>query len=194
MPTPLRFFYDYVDPGSYVIERMLREAAERLGVEVERIPFEVIRPPAPLVDPRAEAWRRSWEGFRPAAAEAGIALAQPGLVPWTRKAHELALHAREHGRFDEVHGALFRTFLADGKDLGRVDVLLAVAAAHGLDLTAAKAVLDVDRHTEAVAGARADAERLGVRGVPTLLADHGRLEGFRGRSTTLEFLEAANRR
>ncbi|MSR35648.1 MAG: DsbA family oxidoreductase [Gemmatimonadetes bacterium] len=193
MPTPLRFFYDYVDPGSYLIERMLGELAERSGLEMERLPFETTPPPAPLVDPRGEAWRRSWEEARPAAAEAGITLAQPRLIPWTRKAHELALHAREHGRFEDVHRALFHTFLVDGKDLGRVDVLLEVATAHGLDLTATKAVLDVDRHTEGVATARVDAERLGVLGVPTLLANHGSLEGFRGRSATLAFLEAAVR-
>jgi predicted DsbA family dithiol-disulfide isomerase len=193
MAAPVRFFFDYVDPGSYLIERMLAEVEPHLAVEVERVPFEVTPPPAPLVDPRGEGWRRFWEGARAMSAEEGVALAEPRLVPWTRKAHELALHAREHERFENVHRALFATFLVEGRDLGRVDVLLDVATRHGLDLTATKAVLDVDKHTGTVAEARAAAERLGVRGVPTLLAAHGRLEGFRGRSATIEFLEAAAR-
>jgi predicted DsbA family dithiol-disulfide isomerase len=193
MPAPVRFFFDYVDPGSYLIERMLAEVEAAHGLVVERIPYEVTPPPTPLVDPRGETWRRFWEGARAMAAEEGATLAEPRLVPWTRKAHELALHAREQGRFADIHPALFGAFLLEGRDLGRVDVLLDVATRHGLDLTAAKAVLDVDRHTGAVSDARASAERLGVRGVPTLLSEHGRLEGFRGRAATLAFLEAAAR-
>ena len=192
MPA-VRFFFDYVDPGSWLVERMLGEAAPGLGLAVERVPFEVTPPPAPLVSPRTDAWRRFWDGARAAAADEGVALADPRLVPWTRKAHELALHARAQGVFDGVHHALFTTFLVEGRDLGRVDVLLEVATKQGLDLTATKAVLDVDRHTPEVAAARVEAERLGVRGVPTLLADHGRLEGFRGRDATLAFLRAAAR-
>ena len=191
MSAPVRFFFDYVDPGSFLVERILSEEEARLGVAVERVPFELNPPPAPLPDPRGEGWRRFWEGARAMAAEEGVTLAEPRLVPWTRKAHELALHAREEQRFADVHRALFTTLLLDGKDLGRVDVLLEIATRHGLDLTRAKAVLDVDRHTGAVTDARAEAERLGVRGVPTLLAEHGRLEGFRGRSAILAFLERA---
>ena len=190
-PSPVRFFYDYVDPGSYLVERVLADVADGLGLSVERVPFEMNAPPAPLVDPTGEGWLRFWEGARAAAAEEGLALAQPRLVPWTRKAHELALHARELGRFAEMHGALFAAFLVDGRDVGRVDVLLDLALRHGLDLTHAKAVLDVDRHAGDVVAARAHAERVGVRGVPTLLAEHGRLEGFRGRAATLAFLERA---
>jgi predicted DsbA family dithiol-disulfide isomerase len=193
MPAPVQFFYDYVDPGSYLIERMLAEIEAGPGASVERVPFEVTPPPHPLVDPRSEEWRRFWDGARGMAAEEELSLAEPRIVPWTRKAHELALHAREVGSFDLIHRELFATFLLEGRDLGRVDVLLDVATRHGLDRTATKAVLDVDRHTGAVSDARVRAERMGVRGVPTLLSEHGRLEGFRGRSATLAFLEAAAR-
>ena len=186
-----RFYYDYVDPGSWLVERIVAEAEERLGILVERIPFEVTPPPQPLVDPRSEAWRRFWAGARGMAEEEGVALATPRLVPWTRKAHELALHARAAGRFAEVHGALFAAFLAEGRDLGRVDVLLDVARQAGLDAGAARPVLDVDKHTPEVSEARARAEREGVRGVPTLRLAGARLEGFRGRAATLAFLERA---
>jgi predicted DsbA family dithiol-disulfide isomerase len=193
MSAPVRFYFDYVDPGSWLVERMVGEVEPRLGVSVERVPFEVTPPPAPLVSTASEAWRRFWEGARAMADEEGVALAVPRIVPWTRKAHELVLHAREQGRSGDIHAALFAAFLAEGRDLGRVDVLLDIATKRGLDPAATKAVLDVDRHAGAVAEARAAAERLGVRGVPTLLADHGRLEGFRGRSATIAFLDAAAR-
>ena len=190
MSEPVRFFYDYVDPGSYLVERMVSELEARLGLAVERIPFEVTPPPSPLVDPRTEEWRRFWEGARAVWAEEGLALSDPRLVPWTRKAHELAEHARAEGRFAETHRALFDTFLLEGRDLGRVDVLLDVARRVGLDPSSTRPVLDVDKHAGSVTDARERAEREGVRGVPTLLAER-RLAGFRGRSATLEFLERA---
>jgi predicted DsbA family dithiol-disulfide isomerase len=193
MPGPVRFYYDYVDPASFLVERLLGERERLEGIAVERIPFETTVPPAPLVSVRSPEWRRFWSGARELCAEEGVSLAEPRIVPWTRKAHELALHAAEHGKLEDVRRDLFLAFLLEGRDLGRVDVLLDVATRNGLDLTATKAVLDVDRHTEAVAQARADAEREGIRGVPTLLADHGRLEGFRGRSATLAFLDSAAR-
>jgi predicted DsbA family dithiol-disulfide isomerase len=113
------------------------------------------------------------------------------LVPWTRKAHELALHAREEGCFFAVHRALFEVFLLEGRDFGRVDVLLKIAVQHGLDLSLTKAVLDVDRHAPMITAARARAERLGVRGVPTLRVGDRTLEGFQNQGTILAFLQQA---
>jgi predicted DsbA family dithiol-disulfide isomerase len=185
---PVRFFFDYVDPGSYLVERQLAALEATTGLQVERIPFEVTPPPAALVDPHTPAWRTFWEGARRAAAEQGVVLSDPRIVPWTRKAHELALHAREQGRFPALHAALFEAFLLEGRDLGRVDVLLDLAVRHGLDLSRTKAVLDVDRHAPDVVEARAQAERLGVRGVPTLRAGQGSLEGSHRSGTILAFL------
>src|SRR5688500_8036678 len=105
--APVRFFYDYVDPASYLTERLLAEAAPRLGLDVERAPYEATPPPAALVDTGSERWRSFWEAARETAAAEGVALADPRLVPWTRKAHELALHALEEERFALVHDALF---------------------------------------------------------------------------------------
>lgn len=186
-----RLYLDYVDPGSFLVERTVAALAPELDLAVERVPFEATPPPRPLVEVGDASWRSFWDGATRMAAEQGVALARPRLVPWTRKAHELALHAREHGCFEAVHAALFDAFLLEGRDLGRVDVLLELAAAHGLDRSATKAVLDVDRHAPAVLDARADAERAGVRGVPTLLVGRAKLEGFRGRDVTLAFLRGA---
>lgn len=191
MPTPVRFYYDYVDPGSYLVERIVAEFEERAGMAVDRIPYEVTPPPAPLVDPRNPDWLRFWEGARAMAQEEGVALgAAPRIVPWTRKAHELALHARASGRFPDIHRALLAAFLIEGRDVGRVDVLLDVARRAGVDLPDARPVLDVDKHAATVAELRDEAEREGVRGVPTLLAER-RLEGFRGRGATFALLERA---
>jgi predicted DsbA family dithiol-disulfide isomerase len=58
-------------------------------------------------------------------------------VPNSRRALALAEYAREEGRFEEVHRALFRAYWAEGRDIGSDEVLLEVAAAAGLDPTEA---------------------------------------------------------
>jgi predicted DsbA family dithiol-disulfide isomerase len=181
-----RLFFDYVDPLCFVLDRRLAGAEAETGVTVERVPFELCPPPAPLIDPAAEPWRARWSQAR--AAEPELELAAPRLVPWTRKAHELAAQAREQQRFDAVHRALFEAFHLDGRDLGRVDVLLDIAARFEMDLSHTKAVLDVDRHTEAIEQARADAERLGVVGVPALRSGSRMLAGLPDHGTILAFL------
>jgi predicted DsbA family dithiol-disulfide isomerase len=173
-----RFFYDYVDPLSYLLEIRIRALETELGPLVERHPFELRPPPAPLVLPEEPLWTQRWEAARAWAEEQGISLVAPELIPWSRKAHELALHAREKERFEEIHGAIFRAAHERGMDVGRIDVLVGVARDAGLDPTETKAVLDVDRHAAAVDGMRGEAERLGVRGVPTLLHEGELIEGW----------------
>lgn len=187
-PEPL-FFFDYIDPASLLLERRISEAEETLGRAVRRRPFEVRPPPMPLLDPDEPAWRAYWSEVAAVAEADGLSLRKPALVPWTRKAHELALQARARDRFAEVHRALFVAFLLEGRDIGRVDVLTDVAVAHGLDWTETRAVLDVDRHAEEVAQERAEAERRGIRGVPTLRAGDRSLEGLHDTGTILAFLE-----
>ena len=193
MPS-VQLFFDYVDPGSFLMERSVAAAEAATGIAIERSPFEMTVPPARLIDPRSPEWRSLWDGAVTRAQEESITLARPRIVPWTRKAHELALHAREEGRFPEIHTALFEAFMLEGKDLGRVDVLLDIATRRGLDLTRTKAVLDVDRHAAEVDEGRQSAERLRVRGVPTLRAGDRTLEGFQSSGTIRAFLQQASSR
>ncbi len=189
MTPPAVFFFDYVDPLSFLVERRLAQAEASAGVRARRRPLELRPPPGPLLDPRDPAWRRYWEEVAEEARSEGLDLRQPDLVPWTRKAHELAFQAGEEGKFDEVHLTLFRAFLLEGRDIGRVDVLADLARSHGLDWTATRTALDVDKHAGAVSEARQEAERLGVRGVPTLLAGERRLEGLPDPAAILALLD-----
>jgi predicted DsbA family dithiol-disulfide isomerase len=173
-----RLYFDYIDPGSLLMGRRLEQIAGDGGVSVHWVPFEVRPPPEPLIDPRGAAWSRYWTTMSEEARREGLGVHAPARVPWTRKAHELGLHAVEKERFPQVRTALFRAFLTEGRDLGRVDVLVEVAEGCGLDPAEAKATLDVDRYAEEVARLRAAGEAAGVKGVPTLVVDDRYLEGI----------------
>jgi predicted DsbA family dithiol-disulfide isomerase len=188
-PSVPIFFFDYTDPVSYLLDRELAAvAASPAHRTPRRVPLELCVPPAPLLDPGGPAWRWRWDLATEVAEGEGIRLAEPVLVPWTRKAHELALHARAKGFGEPVHRAVFEAVFVHGRDVGRVDVLVGLAATLGLDPTETKVVLDVDRFSEEVAAGRATASRAGITEPPALLSAHGTLQGFHNRDALFTFL------
>lgn len=197
MSPPPTVWLDYVDPACWLVEwRIRRWPSPATGSEpdspappVRRRPFEVLPPGRSVLDPDEPGWRSYLHRMREEAARLGAPLRSPSTVPWTRKAHELALLAEEEGVFLPVHTALFRAYWDEGRDIGRVDVLVEIGHAAGMDRTGVKAALDVDRFAGEVADLRVEAERRGVRGVPTLLAGERILEGYPPEGEMESFLQ-----
>jgi predicted DsbA family dithiol-disulfide isomerase len=178
---PPRLWLDLVDPLSWLQDEELR-AAEEAGVPaVVRSPLELRPPPAPLLDPGEESWTRRQEAAAAVAEPRGRTLRPPSFIPWSRKAWELVFHAREVEREAEVRRALLRAFHEEGRDLGRVDVLVELAVGLGLDRTRTKAVLDVDRHAAAVAAEAEQARELDATVPPALWTGTVLVEGFHDR-------------
>ena len=180
-------YFDFVDPGSLLIRRRLAT----LGVDCTFVGFEMRPPPEPLVEPTDPAWMAYWRSVAGALGEVGVEASAAGLVPWTRKAHELTLHAAAAGG-REVASAmsdrLFEAYVEEGRDIGRIDVLVPLAVEVGLDGTEARAVLDVDRWRDRLEEVRHHARGRGVAGVPTLAMAGDRLEGVHSIETIRGFL------
>lgn len=172
-------YSDYVCPFSYLAESGLARLKLEEGVVVEYRPFELRPAPAPLPDPADPALVAQWERtILPLAATLGVEMRRPPVVPRSRKAHELAAFAREKGVFPAMHDALFRAFFQEGRDIGRIDVLVDLAVALGLDRTETRVVLDVDRCTPEVEAAELEAVRRGILAVPTFCRDDEELAGL----------------
>lgn len=171
-------FGDYTCPFSYLAEASLaRLRAE--GVETEYRAFELRPAPVPRLDPASEGLRRWWEEeVFPAARALGVEIRYPPGQPRTRKAHEAAAFAREQGRFLEMHEALFRAFFVEGRDIGRIDVLVEVGRDAGFDPAGLKVALDIDRYTERVLADEEEARALGITGTPTFLVGTERVVGL----------------
>lgn len=178
------FFYDFIDPLSYLLAHELVAVAGGDAAADGRItwhPFELRPPPTPLVAVDDESLASRWSEAHRLAEEQGIVLDPPTLVPWTRKAHEFVLLAGEHDVAAAARRRVFEAYHLEGADIGRVDVLVSIALSMGLDRTETKAVLDVDRHQADVAALRDAALSAGVTTTPTLFVDGQRLEGFHNR-------------
>ena len=185
-PPSVTFWFDYVDPASYLVDRMLRELP---GSAVALRPLEIVPPERPVVPPGDPGWLDHLGAMAREGEAMGLVLQPPPVIPWTRKAHELAFHAREEGCFGPIHRAIFDGYFLGGLDIGRVDVLVELAADAGLDRTATRVVLDVDRFTEAVRSERASAAGTGIDGIPALVRGGERLVGFHVRERIQAFLD-----
>ena len=186
----LVFYFDYVDPGSYLIHGQLGQILPR-GIEPVRHPFEVCPVPDVLIDGSGPDWRAYGETVAGLAREAEIRMARPSFIPWSRKAHELRLHAAEQGLESPMHEEIFSAHFQEGADIGRVDVLVASAERVGLDPSESKAVLDIDKYRDRVVDLRREAEASGVRRVPTLRSGAMSLEGPASIGELRHFLEHA---
>ena len=89
----------------------------------------------------------------------------------TRKAHELLHLAKAHGVQAQVKEALMAAYFVEGRHVGHLDELVAIAAENGIDADLARAALEAGAFAEAVAADVAQAAAYGINGVPFFVID-----------------------
>lgn len=104
--------------------------------------------------------------MRPLADERALLMRMPPVAPRSRKASETALFARESGRYDVVHRAIFKAYFEEGIDIGDTDALLDIAATCGVDPELLEEALDEGTYTDLVVEDEEFAKKIGVTGVP----------------------------
>ena len=109
-----------------------------------------------------------------AGRNAGLALNFDGIQrqPNTLMAHALIAYAQSiegGGSADAIVERLFKAYFVDGRFVGDIDVLVAIAAECGLDAEATRAVLSEPSTLEQIAALDASVRRQGISGVPFLI-------------------------
>ena len=94
-----------------------------------------------------------------------------GRSPNTLDAHRLIRWAWAAGVQDRVVDALFRAYFIDGADIGDVDVLVALAKTAGMDDAVVRRLLGENADKSDVESDIAQAQSLGVTGVPFFILD-----------------------
>jgi predicted DsbA family dithiol-disulfide isomerase len=84
------------------------------------------------------------------AARAGIRMKGRTVLSNSRPSLEAAEFAREAGRFEALHRALFRAYFEEGEDIGDEKVLARLASECGLDAGALVAALQEHRYERLV--------------------------------------------
>ena len=106
------------------------------------------------------------------AAAEGLAYDFDSLVVANSlRAHQLLHLAKASGRGDEVKEALLSGHFEHGVDIGDIDALVAIGTRAGLDAEEIRAALADERYLPAVRADIAQAQQLGVNGVPFFVFD-----------------------
>jgi predicted DsbA family dithiol-disulfide isomerase len=114
---------------------------------------------------------RAEEGVNRLAAQVGLQLRLHDRLINSRPALAAAEFARERGRFDAMHQALFRAYWDEGRDVSDLAVLREVAARVGVDVPAMEQAIAQDRFGDYLDARRAEAEELMINGIPAHVID-----------------------
>lgn len=80
--------------------------------------------------------------------------------------HRLSHFAKVHNKQNELEELLFQAHFTDGKNIDDIDTLVGMAESLGLDAEAARKVLESDEYSDDVRRDIAEAQQIGVQGVP----------------------------
>jgi predicted DsbA family dithiol-disulfide isomerase len=168
--------------GLAALERALERIGPELQVELHFRPFE-LNPTMPAEGADTVQYLSAKYGITPeqiahnqaAIRERGAAVgfrfgARPRV--WnTFEAHRLLHWAGLQGRQRELKHALLQAYHGDGRNPGAHDVLLDLAAAVGLDVDAARAVLADGTYADEVRAAERHWQQAGIHAVPSVVID-----------------------
>jgi predicted DsbA family dithiol-disulfide isomerase len=146
-------------------------------VDVEWRPFYLYWDTPPEGRELSEHIRRaraagSEERLRQMAEAQGMKFVSTQRIHNTRLAHEATEYARERGRANEFHRAVFLKVYAEADDPSQWDVLRSAAVEAGLDADEMQREVQSGRYTAEVEAQVQGAYRMGVSGVPTYVINN----------------------
>ena len=166
--------------GLHALERALERVGPELTAELHFQPFE-LNPTMPVEGAdtvqylsnkygiTAEQIGRNQAAIRARGAEVGFSFGQRPRVWNTFDAHRLLHWAGLQGKQRELKHALLKAYHGDGRNPGARDVLLDLAGTVGLDVEAARQVLDSGQYADEVRAAEATWQEAGIHSVPSIV-------------------------
>jgi predicted DsbA family dithiol-disulfide isomerase len=90
---------------------------------------------------------------------------------------QFAQERDQPNRTAALYEAIYRAYFSEGRDIGSLDTLAAIAAAHAFDEQAVRAYLQSNAGEEQIDAARARADKLGIQAVPTTVIEGETVSG-----------------
>jgi predicted DsbA family dithiol-disulfide isomerase len=146
----------------------------RFGAEITWLPFDLHPEYPPEGIPRQQLIDRYGPGMtdhvRGIFERAGLDYnPNPEIVPNSRLALRLTELARDRGLHEPVHDRLMDAYWAEGRNIGDAAELGQLAAEAGL--ADVEGVFDGDAYLDRVLASTAEAQSLGITGIPAFLLD-----------------------
>jgi predicted DsbA family dithiol-disulfide isomerase len=111
------------------------------------------------------------ESMRRRGAEFGLLFGEYSLMPNTHPALAAAEYARDQGRFEVMHDALFKAYFGAGRDLGDLSVLSDLAEQCDLDPVGLRSALGSRSYDERLAAIRREGVMWMLQGIPLFVVN-----------------------
>jgi predicted DsbA family dithiol-disulfide isomerase len=175
---------DFICPWCLVAETRLNQAISQLDAAIEIewlwLPFE-LNPQMPEAGLDRKAYRTqkfgSWDYSQVLDAKT-VQAAQTDSIhfrydlmtvtPNTLKAHRLTWFAGKQGKATEMAVRILNAYFTEGRDIGTIETLVALATEIGIDMMQAKAFLESEAGIQEVKALKQQAIAQGIQGVPAI--------------------------
>jgi predicted DsbA family dithiol-disulfide isomerase len=152
-------------------------------LQVEWLAFE-IHPETPpkgmplaAVFPRADAAGMA-RRLNSMGAPYGITFRKIERIANSRQSLEAGEFAKQQGRFDQFHHAVFEAYFTQGKDIGNIEVLAEIGRSAGIDAAFLGNALKIGTYRKEIETVKEEAARLAVTAAPTfIINDRDRVVG-----------------
>ena len=125
------------------------------------------------------------------ADKLGLKLKRSPIVPCSRPALEVAEYAKEQGKLDQFHLAVFKAYWEEAKNIGLRSVIREIVAECGLDVDEVELCLDVGRYTQVIKSQSDKAKRSGITSIPAYVIGGFLIEGVQPYQFFQKAMEAA---
>ncbi len=129
--------------------------------------------------------------FSERAGELGLKLKRSPIVPCSRPALEVAEYAKEQGKFDQFHLAVFKAYWEEAKNIGLRSVIRELVQGCGLDTDEVERCLDEGRYTQTIKTQSEEAKQSGINGIPAYVVGDFPIEGVQPYEFFQRAIEAA---
>lgn len=169
MKPKITVFSDFLCPFCYIGKQPLDEVAKEQNLDIEWKSFE-LRPEGTEAPPRPpEYMERVKAGVEALATQYGLEMSLNGNSKASRRAHEGAKFADEHGKAQEYHEAMFAAQFKQGKNIDDMDTLVDVATSIGLDPASFREAVESRTYRDKVLEDERFAAEIGVTGIPCII-------------------------
>jgi len=184
---------DYVCPWCYLASAVVEKVEQTHDVDVHWSPFP-LHPDTPegglllssFLGPNLDAVH---ERLYSLMDELGLEHCDRTRTYNSRLAQELGMWADSLKNGKALHKELYRTYFVRDENLAQVPVLLAAVERAGLDMDAARAVLEQRSYRDAVDQAWSRARQMQITGVPSFIAGNYLTTGFHPYEELSKFIE-----
>jgi predicted DsbA family dithiol-disulfide isomerase len=173
-------YSDNVCPFCTIGARRIEKLQQEMDFDVEWRPFEL----HPEVSSEGVSYENYFEGngtelvnnVTDYGKDVGLNIKTRSLYN-SKNSLKVNEYAKEQGKFEAFHKAIFKAYLEDDKNIGDVNILLNIAEEIGLNRDKTKAFIDSPEAEYFVTNSRTEALRLGINSVPSFIIGKNLIRG-----------------